>query len=69
MLLNKSIEPRCVYCEKGRTISDGRVACSKRGVVQGGYHCGAFKYDPFKRIPPKPVRLSVKNVSDEDFAL
>jgi len=34
-----------------------------------GYHCMAFKYDPFKREPPRPVKLQTGKLKKEDFEL
>jgi hypothetical protein len=69
MLFRREIDPRCEYCEKGSGVGDGKIACMKHGVVSSDYHCGAFKYDPLKRVPPKPVRLKTDNLSPDDFKL
>ena len=69
MLLRKDIEPRCAYCAKGSAISDREVACSRKGVVAAEYHCGRFKYDPFKRVPPRPVKLKTSRLKQEDFSI
>ena len=66
-LFRKNIEPRCEYCDKGSRISDTQVACVKRGIVACEHRCGAFRYDPLKRVPPRPVKLSEKKA--EDFTL
>ena len=50
MLFRKKIDPRCAYCAKGTRISDEEVACVKCGIVAAEHHCGAFRYDPLKRI-------------------
>ena len=55
MLFRKKIDPRCAYCVKGTRISDEEVACVKCGIVAAEHHCGAFRYDPLKRVPPRPV--------------
>ena len=67
-IFRKNIDPRCIYCSRGSSISDNEVICLKRGIVEAYGSCRSFRYDPFKRIPPKPVRLS-KNYSDSDFKL
>lgn len=67
-LFRKNIEPRCAYCAKGSQISDTEVACVKRGIVAAEDHCGAFRYDPLKRVPPRPVKLEPK-LKQEDFSL
>ena len=45
------------------------MACVKRGVVDSAYHCSAFRYDPLKRVPPRPVKLEQGKLKQEDFAL
>lgn len=48
-LLRKNIEPRCTYCAHGSPLADGeRIACRKRGVVNGTDHCRSFRYDPLR---------------------
>ena len=68
-LFRKKIEPRCEYCERGTQFSDTQVACVKRGVVDAAHHCGAFRYDPLKRVPPRPVKLEQGKLKQEDFSL
>ena len=69
MLFQKKIEPRCAYCTRGTDLADGQVACLKKGVVSAGYSCRAFRYDPLKRVPPKPVAPDFSRLKDEDFTL
>ena len=69
MLFRKKIEPRCAYCAKGAPISEDEVACVKKGIVESGSHCGAFRYDPLKRVPPRPVKLETDKLSAEDFSI
>ena len=69
MLFRKNIEPRCAYCAKGRELDQDQVVCSKKGVMSGGSSCPSFRYDPLKRVPPRPAKLSAANLSDEDFKL
>ena len=68
-LFQKKIEPRCIYCARGRQLSEDQVVCPKKGVMSAGSHCRSFKYDPLKRVPPRPVRLADSSLSDEDFDL
>lgn len=68
-LFQTSIEPRCAYCAKGRTLNPEQVACPKKGVMSAGSHCASFRYDPLKRVPPRPAKLSLSNFSEEDFRL
>ncbi len=69
MLFQKSIEPRCAYCKRGAALDDGSVLCCKRGVVPAGSHCSRFRYDPLKRVPPKPSVPDFSKFKDEDFQL
>ena len=68
-LFHKDMEPRCAYCAKGATLDEDKILCSKWGVVSPGDHCGSFKYDPMKRVPPKPLAASFAHLRDEDFTL
>lgn len=68
-LFRKDIEPRCAYCAKGSVISDREVVCIRKGVVAAEYHCIRFRYDPFKRVPPRPVKLKTSQLKAEDFEL
>ena len=69
MLFQKKIDPRCAYCAKGAPLEEGRILCAKKGVVDPGNHCPSFKYDPLKRVPPKPVTLDTSKLDDDDFRL
>ncbi len=69
MLFRKDIEPRCIYCAKGNPINDREVVCPRKGVVAGEYHCFRFRYDPLKRVPPRPVKLETGKLTEEDFQL
>ena len=52
----KAIEPKCEYCEHGKRASDGnKVLCTKKGMVDAGYHCPKFLYSPLKRVPVKQL--------------
>ena len=33
------------------------------------HHCRAFKYDPLKRVPPRPAALETERLKEEDFSL
>jgi hypothetical protein len=68
-LFRKDIEPRCQYCARGELMQDGQVACVKKGVVSGGHHCPAFRYDPLKRQPPQQAVPDFSKFSQEDFQL
>ena len=68
-LFQKSIEPRCAYCALGKSLNDDQIACPKKGVMSPGSSCRAFKYDPLKRVPPRPAKPAGIGLRDEDFSL
>jgi len=66
-LFRANIEPRCAYCRHGVPLfGKDTIGCTRRGVMDAADHCRKFHYDPFKRVPPKPVRLK-DGFSDADF--
>jgi len=69
MLFRKDIDPRCAYCKRGRRLNEREVACVKRGVVPAGHACRAFRYDPMKRVPPRPASLDTGKLKKEDFSI
>ena len=68
-LFQKHIEPRCAYCTRCRPLNEEQVVCEKKGVMSAGSHCRSFQYDPLKRVPPRPAKLSGTGLSDEEFKL
>jgi len=68
-LFQKKMEPRCVYCVRGRALNDEQVICAKKGVMSAGSHCRAFRYDPLLRVPVRPVQTDFSKLKDEDFLL
>lgn len=67
-LFRKDIEPCCDYCCHGSDIGGGDLVCIKKGIVRSDGACSKFSYDPFKRRPPEPKKLDLKNTfSEEDF--
>ncbi len=69
MLFETKIEPLCTYCARGVPLEDGQVGCPKRGIVSPGGSCRGFRYDPLKRVPPRPVVPARPQLSPEDFVL
>lgn len=66
---DKNIEPRCEYCEKGYLSADGKnVLCKKKGIVEKGFSCLLFTYDPVLR-KPKPAAPAILQYDPEDFKL
>lgn len=69
MLFRKKIEPSCSYCTHAAKLADGQILCSKKGIVSCDGKCMSFRYDPVKRIPPKPKALDFSKYNQEDFSL
>ena len=69
MLFEKKMDPRCAYCQRCAPLDEESVMCIKKGVVPAGFHCRAFKYDPLKRVPPRPAAPDLSRLKDEDFVL
>lgn len=67
-LFRKNIEPRCAYCSRSGPLNEEYVTCRRRGVVRCEDHCRLFRYDPLRRIPPKPAVLR-GHFTDADFSL
>ena len=43
--------------------------CLKKGVMSAADHCRAFRYDPLKRVPPRPNAPDFSRLREEDFVL
>lgn len=70
MLFQEKIDPRCVYCLRAVALDNGQMACPKMGIVSPGGACRKFRYDPLKRVPPRPAApLVLPASSGEDFSL
>lgn len=70
MLFQDKIEPRCAYCLRAVPLEDGKMACPKQGIVSPAGACRKFRYDPLKRIPPRPAApLVLPAAREEDFSL
>ena len=69
MLFRKKIEQSCLYCRYGTKLDEDMMLCAKKGIVPHCDNCRKFRYDPFKRVPPKPKALDFSKYEDEDFSL
>lgn len=67
-LFRAGIEPHCAYCQRAVPLDDENMMCRRRGVVPCGGSCRSFRYDPFRRVPPKPAVLR-GSFTDADFTL
>lgn len=69
MLFRKDIEPRCAYCTYSAPAEEGTVICRKKGIRQDADKCRKFKYNPLKRIPPRPLNPDFTKYDDRDYSL
>jgi hypothetical protein len=67
-LFSAHIQPACAYCTVGRPASDGeKILCPHRGIVDPGYGCARFRYNPLNRVPRRAPRM--QSFTKEDFEL
>ncbi len=67
-LFGENIEPACSYCKNGSATKNGdKIMCLRKGMVEPGFKCRRFKYDPLKRVPSKQAELP--EFSEADFEL
>ena len=52
----------CVHCAFSQNAD--RLVCEKKGLVDRGYHCFRYKYDPFKRVPKSAPPLAAHDASE-----
>ena len=69
VLFNRNMEPRCAYCRRCTVLDGERVLCIRKGIVSAGNSCRRFRYDPLKRVPPKPVHADFSRLREEDFSI
>lgn len=69
VLFRKKIEKSCTYCAYSAQLVDEQYLCVKKGVVPQGGKCRKFRYEPCKRIPPKPKALDFEKYEKEDYSL
>ena len=69
MLFRKKINRACAYCVHGTQLEDGQVLCIKKGLCSPDSKCRRFRYDPCKRIPPRPKVLDFSKYNEDDFSL
>ena len=69
MFFRKRIPKSCTYCRFGTRLDEQQILCTKKGVMSAQKKCLKFKYDPCKRIPPKPKALDFTKYDQEDYSL
>ena len=69
MLFRKKMERTCQHCRYGTRMNEDMMLCAKKGIVPQCDDCRKFRYDPFKRVPPKPRALDFTKYDEDDFSL
>lgn len=69
MLFRKKMQRNCLHCLHATVVSETEILCVKRGVRSPDLPCRKFKYDPCKRIPPRPKPLDFTSYDTDDFSL
>lgn len=69
MLFRKKMPRSCLYCQYSTKLDEENMLCTKRGVVSAGGACRKFRYDPFKRVPPRPKAPDFSRYEEDDFSL
>ncbi len=57
MFFRKDIEHSCSICTHACEIDHNDMLCRRYGVVNKGYSCRKFRYDPYKRVPSRSPAL------------
>ena len=69
MLFRKKMQRACAYCIYSGVVDEENMICKKCGIVPSTHHCRRFRYDPLKRIPPKPKAKECDQFQNADFSL
>jgi len=69
MLFRKKMQRNCLYCLHATVLSETEILCVKKGVRGADVPCRRFKYDPCKRIPPRPKAPDFASYDKDDFTL
>ena len=67
-LFGANVEPVCGYYKNGTATKNGdKIMCLRKGMVDPGFKCRRFKYDPLKRVPTNQAELP--EFTESDFEL
>lgn len=69
MLFRKKMPKSCTLCLRSTILSDTEVLCTKHGIRPVESYCRKFKYDPCKRVPPRPKAPDFTRYEQDDFSL
>ncbi|MBE6943523.1 MAG: hypothetical protein E7453_04590 [Ruminococcaceae bacterium] len=69
MLFRKKMKKDCLYCQHAKAVNESVLICLKRNDQAAVRPCFRFKYDPCKRIPPRPKAPDFSAYDKDDFSL
>lgn len=69
MIFRKDIEPRCAYCRYASPAEPETVICRKKGICLESDKCRKFRYNPLRRVPPRPKLADFSRYDERDFSL
>lgn len=69
MLFRKKIAKSCYYCLHGAPLEGESILCCKKGLRSQDKPCRKFRYDPCKRVPPRPKAMDFSQYDNRDFSL
>lgn len=69
MLFHRDHPARCADCLYAAPGEGENLQCAKRGEVSPENKCLRFRYDPCKRIPPRPKAIDFGKYEEEDYSL
>ena len=69
MLFRKHIDPYCSYCKFASGAEPGMVICRKKGIMPESGNCRKFRYNPLRRIPPRPASIDFTKYDSQDYSL
>lgn len=68
-LFRADIPAKCTYCSHSHPLTPQQVVCQRKGIMSAGSSCKNFRYDPLRRIPPRPKKADFSTYTSDDFLL
>jgi hypothetical protein len=59
----------CAYCRYGSSLGEDEIVCKKHGIVSAFGSCGAFRYEPTKRMPEVSPVFDASRFTEDDFVV
>ncbi|MFI3250889.1 MAG: hypothetical protein R3Y07_08000 [Eubacteriales bacterium] len=68
-LFRTDIPPKCTYCANSHPLTPQQVVCRRKGIMSVASECKYFRYDPMRRVPPRPKKADFSGYNKDDFTL